>query len=175
MSPRRPSGTAAAGRAGTRGRRRRDVLALAVFVLACLGVSALGGAVTSTSVGTWYQTLEKPVFSPPDRVFAPVWTTLYLMMAVAGWRVWRTPSPGRRLALAAFAAQLALNLAWSVLFFGFRLIGAALVEIVVLLIVVAFTTHRFWRIDRTAGALFIPYLLWLAYAAALNAALWLLN
>lgn len=150
--------------------------ALAGFVILCLAVSGAGGAVTSTSVGTWYQTLEKPAFNPPDWVFAPVWTGLYLMMAVAGWRVWRAPaSRRRRVALAAFGVQLALNLAWSFLFFGFQRIGAALVEIVALLAAIGFTTRAFWRVDRAAGALFVPYLLWVAYATALNAMLWILN
>ena len=155
---------------------RREWLGLAGFVLLCLGVSAIGGAVTSTTVGTWYQTLEKPAFNPPDWVFAPVWTALYLMMAVAAWRVWRAaPSPARRMALAAFGAQLALNLAWSFLFFGFRWIGVALAEIVVLLGAIGLTTSLFLRVDRPAALLFVPYLLWVAYATALNAALWLMN
>jgi tryptophan-rich sensory protein len=154
----------------------RDWLGLAGFVVLCLGVSGIGGAVTSTSVGTWYQTLERPVFNPPDWVFAPVWTALYLMMAVAGWRVWRAAaSPARRAALLAFGVQLALNLAWSFLFFGFRWIGAALVEIVALLAAIAITTSLFLRVDRPAALLFVPYLLWVAYATALNAALWLMN
>ena len=154
----------------------RDWLALALFVVLCLGVSGIGGAVTATSVGGWYQTLEKPAFNPPDWLFAPVWTVLYLMMAVAAWRVWRAPaSPARRAALLAFAVQLALNLAWSFLFFGWRWIGGALVEIVVLLAAIAVTTGLFRRVDRAAGLLFVPYLLWVAYATALNAALWLLN
>lgn len=142
-------------------RGRQDWLGLAFFTLLCLAVSGIAGAVTSTSVSTWYQTLEKPPFNPPDWVFGPVWTTLYLFMAVAGWRVWRSPiSAQRRVALAAFAVQLTLNLAWSFLFFGFRLVGVALVEIVGLLIAIAVTTARFRRIDRAAGALFVPYLAW---------------
>lgn len=154
----------------------RDVLGLVLFVALCLLVSALGAAVTATSVGSWYQTLEKPLFNPPDWVFAPVWTALYLMMAVAGWRVWRESGPGpRRAALAAFGVQLALNLAWSFLFFGFQRIGLALVEIVVLLVAILATAVLFWRVDRWAGALFVPYALWVGYATALNAALWLLN
>lgn len=157
-------------------RRHRDWLALALFMLLCLAVAGIAGAVTSTSVSTWYQSLEKPFFNPPDWVFAPVWTTLYLFMAIACWRIWRSPvSAQRRAALAAFAVQLTLNLAWSFLFFGFRLVGLALVEIVVLLIAIVVTTTRFWWIDRPAGALFVPYLAWVAYAAVLNAALWTLN
>lgn len=154
----------------------RNALGLAVFVIVCIAVSALGGAITATSVGNWYQTLEKPVFNPPDWVFAPVWTTLYLLMAIAAWRVWRYERVSlTRTALAVFAVQLGLNLTWSFLFFGVRRIDLALAEIVVLLIVILVNTILFWRIERLAGLLFVPYLLWVSYATLLTAALWRLN
>ncbi len=152
-----------------------EILGLVAFLVIFLAVSGMGGAVTATSVGTWYQTLEKPSFNPPDWVFAPVWTTLYIMMAVAGWRVWRARSKASRQALIAFALQLGLNLAWSFLFFGFRQIGLALGEVVILLIAIFITTILFWRIDWLAGALLLPYLFWVVYATLLNASLWLLN
>jgi tryptophan-rich sensory protein len=154
---------------------RRDILGLVAFLAICLMVSGLGGAVTATSVGTWYQALEKPVFNPPDWVFAPVWTTLYVLIAIAGWRVWRARAAAGRRALMVFAVQLALNLAWSFLFFGLQRIDLALVEIVILLFAILANTVVFWRIDRVAGALFVPYLLWVAYATLLTAALWRLN
>ncbi|NIR28387.1 MAG: tryptophan-rich sensory protein [Gammaproteobacteria bacterium] len=142
----------------------------------CFAVSGIGGGVTATSVDTWYQTLQKPSFNPPDWVFAPVWTALYLLMAIAGWRVWRRArAEPRQAALTLFGAQLGLNLAWSFLFFGFQRIGLALLDIVVLLLAIIITTVLFWRIDRLAGALFVPYALWVAYATVLNAALWSLN
>jgi tryptophan-rich sensory protein len=134
--------------------------------------------VTASSVGTWYAGLAKPSFNPPNWVFGPVWTALYLMMAVAGWRVWRRRGADARLAmraLGAWALQLALNLCWSLVFFGARLIGAALVEIAVLFAAIVVTALLFWRIDRVAGALLIPYAAWVAFAALLNAALWRLN
>jgi tryptophan-rich sensory protein len=153
-----------------------SLAALAVFVVLCLAVAAVGGAVTGTSVGTWYAGLAKPPFNPPDWVFGPVWTVLYLMIAVAGWRVWRRRGEGdARLALGAWGLQLALNLGWSLVFFGARMIGLALVEIVLLLATIAFTAMRFWRIDPLAGALFAPYVLWVGFATMLNAALWWLN
>jgi len=156
--------------------RRRDTLGFIAFLAPCLAVSAIGAAATATSVGTWYQTLAKPPFNPPDWVFAPVWTALFFMMALAGWRVWRSDGLRKaRWALALFALQLALNLAWSVLFFGYRSIGAALVEIVVLLLAILATTIVFWQRDRIAGMLFIPYACWVAFATVLNAALWQLN
>ncbi len=161
---------------GRRHVRPRELVALGVAVAGCLAVAALGGAVTAQSVGGWYQTLSKPAFNPPDQVFAPVWTVLYVMMAVAAWRVWRRrEAPGRGRALALFAAQLALNLAWSVLFFGLQAVGAALVEILVLWLAILITTAAFARIDRAAAWLMVPYLAWVSFAVALNAAIWRLN
>ncbi len=139
-------------------------------------MSAIGGAITATSVGDWYQVLQKPAFNPPDWVFAPVWTTLYVLMAIAAWRVWRLPaSPARQRALIVFALQLALNLLWSVLFFGLQRIDLALIEIAILLVCVIANTILFWRTDAAAGVLFVPYVLWVGYASVLNGALWLLN
>lgn len=156
--------------------RRADLLGLAGFLLACFAVAAAAGAATADSVATWYPTLNKPAFTPPDWVFAPAWTVLYAAMAVAGWRVWRKVGfAGGRNALTLFAIQLLLNGAWSFLFFGAKAIGIALVDIVVLLLVIAATTAVFWRIDRIAGLLFVPYLLWVGYATALNAGIWLAN
>lgn len=146
------------------------------FLVVCLAVSAIGGVITATSVTTWYPTLDKPPFNPPDWVFAPVWTTLYILMAIAGWRVWRYPSSAaRRDALLIFAVQLGLNVTWSFLFFGLQQIGMALFEIVVLLAAIIVNMILFWRIERLAGALFIPYILWVAFATLLNGALWLRN
>lgn len=154
----------------------RDLLALAGFVALCLAVAAAGGAVTSTSVDTWYAALEKPAFNPPDWVFGPVWTVLYLMMALAAWRVWRLAGERDvRAALGLWALQLALNLTWSYVFFGARMIGAALAEIAVLLVAIVATLALFWRLDRIAGALLVPYAAWVAFALVLNAALWRLN
>lgn len=154
----------------------RSLLALAAFVAVCLAVAAAGGAATATSVGTWYAGLAKPAFNPPAWVFGPVWTVLYVLIALAGWRVWRRREVrGARLALGAWAAQLALNLGWSLIFFGARMIGAALVEIVILLAAILATAALSWRVDRAAAALLAPYAAWVSFAAVLNAALWRLN
>jgi benzodiazapine receptor len=158
-----------------RAERNRDLLALGVFLVVCFAVSALGGAVTASSVGSWYQTLAKPSFNPPDWLFAPVWTLLYVMMAVAGWLVWRRGGPARRAALALFILQLALNLGWSLIFFGAQAIGAALVEIGVLWLAILATLIAFYRIDRRAGLLLAPYLAWVSFATLLTASLWMLN
>jgi translocator protein len=154
----------------------RNAVALVGFIALCLAVAAAGGAVTFPSVETWYAELEKPPFNPPDWVFGPVWIALYLMMAVAAWRVWRRRvDPGAWRALGAWALQLALNLWWSFIFFGAHRIGAALAEIVVLFAAIVLTLVLFWRIERLAGALLVPYAAWVAFAAVLNASLWWLN
>jgi len=152
------------------------VLALIAFLVLCFGAAGIGGAVTAESVRSWYPTLVKPFFNPPNWVFAPVWTLLYALMAVAAWRVWCAAGPRHAaLALTAFAVQLVLNVCWSVVFFGLHAIGMALVEIIVLLAAIVTTMRLFWRHDQAAGLLFLPYLAWVSFATVLNAALWWLN
>jgi len=156
--------------------RKNDVAGLVGFLLLGLAVSTLGGLATSTSVGTWYRALEKPPFNPPDWVFAPVWTTLYVLMAVAAWRIWRLPTSKRRSqALLAYCVQLALNFLWSMLFFGLQAIGMALAEVVFLLSAIIVTLVLFWQLDRVAGMLLLPYPVWVAFATVLNVSLWVLN
>ena len=146
------------------------------FIILCLAVSGVGGAITATSVDTWYQILEKPPFNPPDWVFAPVWTALYILMGIAAWRGWRSKSiENTRKALSIFGVQLGLNIIWSILFFGLQRIDLALLEIFILLVTIVFNTIVFWRIDRLAGLMFVPYVLWVSYATVLNASIWLLN
>jgi translocator protein len=149
-------------------------LVLLGLLALCFGVAGVAGRVTASSVATWYPTLAKPWFTPPDWLFGPVWGVLYAMMALAAWLVWRRVG-WRNPALGLFFAQLALNLAWSVLFFGLQLIGAALAEILLLLALIAATSWAFWRIDRRAGLLLLPYPLWVGYASLLNGAIWLMN
>jgi tryptophan-rich sensory protein len=154
----------------------RDILALVLFVVLCLGIGALGASVTATSVSTWYPTLAKPSFNPPNSVFGPVWTALYVLMAVAAWRVWRKADRDTaRGPLAVFALQLAVNLGWSVAFFGLREIGLAVAVILALDLFVLVTALLFRRIDRWAALLLLPYLAWIAFATALNIAIWRLN
>ena len=154
----------------------RDYAGLAGFIALNAAVSALGGWATAASVGTWYQVLHKPSFNPPDWIFAPVWSALYLMIAIAGWRVWRRAAGNEaRLALTAYAVQLALNLSWSFVFFGARLIGPALAVIAALLAAILANAFLFWRLERAAGALLVPYAAWVCFATLLNAALWRLN
>lgn len=127
--------------------------------------------------GAWYAALAKPSWNPPSWVFGPVWTVLYVMMAVAAWLVWRTAGGWRpaRLALGLWLVQLILNAAWSWLFFGLRRMDLALAEIVILWIAILGCVILFWRVRPLAGALLLPYLAWVAFAAVLNGTLWWMN
>jgi tryptophan-rich sensory protein len=153
---------------------RRLPRPLLVFVLVTLAVGALGSIATEPAIPTWYALLAKPGFNPPNWVFAPVWTTLYIVMAIAAWRVWRGTGT-KSVEMALFGAQLIFNLAWSWIFFAAHLLLPALVEMAVLALLVAATLVAFWRRDRIAGALMLPYLAWLGFAFALNWAIWRLN
>jgi len=155
-----------------------DARAAARLLLALalpLGVGGASGAVTRDAIGGWYATLAKPSFQPPSWVFGPVWSVLYVLMGVALFLVWRADRHGRDRAVALWATQLALNAAWSLIFFGRRAIGPALAEILVLWVAVAATVVAFHRQDRTAGRLLVPYLGWVSFATLLNASIWRLN
>jgi tryptophan-rich sensory protein len=140
-------------------------------------VGAVGGIATSSSVSTWYPTLAKPAWNPPNWLFGPVWTLLYILMGVAAWLVWRKgfDAPGVPRALILFGVQLLFNLAWSIVFFGLRSIGWALVEIVAMWVLILVTLVAFYRLRPLAGWLLVPYQLWVTFATALNATIWWLN
>ena len=146
-------------------------------ILVCEAVGLLAGWATQTSVTTWYPTLIKPGFTPPNWVFAPVWTLLYALMGLAAFLVWRCgPRQVRvRNALIAFGLQLVLNAGWSFAFFGARSPALGLVVILFLWGALAWTVDRFARIRSVAGWLLVPYLAWVTYALALNVAIWVLN
>lgn len=157
-------------------RGRRSLIALGLLLTLCLGVGAIGAWITAGSVTSWYPTLAKPGVTPPDGVFAPVWTALFVMMAVAMWRVLRRVGfAGARTALGLFLLQLSLNLGWSMLFFGQQALGAATIECLALLLAILATMFVFEPIDRIAAALLIPYATWVGFATWLTAAIWRLN
>mgnify|MGYP006276740691 FL=1 len=147
-------------------------VALGVLLGLVLAVLIFGG-LFSPDGAEWYRTLRRPAFQPPSWAFGVVWPILYVLMAVAAWRVWRRR--GWCLAIAFWGVQLALNAAWSPVFFGAHSLVGDMVVIAALLAVLAATVLAFWRIDRLAGALLLPYLAWVAYASTLNAALLWLN
>lgn len=153
--------------------RTRILFGLACWLVLCFAAAAPGGI---WPPGAWYAALNKPAWNPPAWIFGPVWTTLYAMMAVAAWRVWK---PGgfaaQRAPLGRFLAQLALNAAWTPLFFGWHRPGLAFAEIVLLWLAILWTIAGFRRVDRVAAALLLPYLAWVSFAALLNFTLWRLN
>jgi translocator protein len=123
--------------------------------------------------GAWYASLAKPEWNPPSWIFGPVWSVLYLSMAVAAWLVWRKGGQGHALRL--YIVQLALNAAWTPVFFGAHQLGAALLVILALWLAILLTLRAFWRISKPAGLLFVPYLAWVSFASFLNFTLWRMN
>ena len=152
----------------------RSVIRLIVACVVSLSAGAIGSL---AGTNAWYGTIEKPAFTPPDWVFGPVWTILYLLMGVAAFLVWQRGLDLRkvRVALAWFLGQLVLNALWSPVFFGLHRIDLALVVIVLLWAVLVVTIYYFLRVSRPAGLLLIPYLLWVSFATVLNASIWWLN
>ena len=139
-----------------------------------LAVGGLAGFATRDEAkGGWYASLTKPAWTPPGYVFGPVWTILYVLMGVASWRVWR--AGGRAVPLALYAVQLALNLAWSLMFFKAHDLRWAMLDILALLGVLVATTSAFYRVDRTAGNMLVPYVAWVGFATALTGSLYLAN
>ena len=152
----------------------RQTVALVIFLAVTFAAAGIGSLATTPNIATWYAGLAKPSWNPPNWIFGPVWTILYISMAVAAWLVWRQGGLWHW-ALALFAVQLALNAAWSWLFFGFHLPGAAFAEVVALLVAIAATTIAFWQHSLAAGILMLPYLGWVAFATVLNFTIWRLN
>jgi tryptophan-rich sensory protein len=151
----------------------RQTLALIGWLALCFAAS---GTAVFVSIGGWYSSLNKPSWNPPPWIFGPVWSLLYIMMAVAAWLVWREGGwkrHGRTLGL--FFLQWLLNALWTPIFFGMHRSGLAFAEIIMLWIVLAATLRLFWRVSKLAGVLLVPYLVWVSFAAALNFAIWRLN
>lgn len=149
---------------------------LIISILLPLSVGAAAGMFTSQAVPTWYASLNRPSFSPPNWVFGPVWTSLYILLGISFFLIWKEEaSKERDLAIKVFSIQMLLNFAWSFLFFYFNLIGAALIEIILLWTSIAAMIYLFYKIKPLAAYLNIPYLLWVSFATILNAGYYLLN
>ena len=151
-------------------------LKLTLCLLLPLIVGGVAGYATATSIGTWYAQLNKPFFNPPNWLFGPVWTVLYILMGVSFYLILQsTKNIDRRKAIYVFVIQLFLNFWWSFLFFKFHLLFIALVEIVLIWVSIVTMISRFKNVNKTAAYLQIPYLLWVSFATALNGAIWWLN
>lgn len=149
---------------------------LAVSILIPLLIGFLGGIITSSSVRSWYKTLNKPSFNPPNWLFSPVWTILFILIGISFYLVWKKNfGNNRNIAIGVFLFQIILNFLWSLLFFGLRNPLFALIEIVILWIVILINTITFYRISKVAGILLIPYLIWVSFATILNYFIFKLN
>ncbi len=149
----------------------KNPVILILFLILVVGVGLLIGV--TTLPGAWYAALAKPSFNPPNWIFAPVWTVLYIMIAIAGWRTWTRHRHGGSMQV--WIVQLALNFLWSPTFFAAHWTGAALIVILLLLVSIIAFIAMSWRRDALAAWLFVPYALWVAFASLLNASIWHLN
>lgn len=157
--------------------RSKSAGMLVLFLFICFGVAWTGAQVSpGIASSNWYEQLNKPDWNPPGWLFGPVWTILYTMMAIAAWRIWKKLGfTGGKTELSWFAVQLLLNGLWSQLFFNAQNPGLAFVEILFLLSAIIATTIYFYREDRLAGYLMVPYILWVAFATVLNGTIWMIN
>jgi len=153
-----------------------DILKLVASIILCQLAGFLGSLFTTPAIPTWYQTLHKPFFTPPNWIFSPVWISLFILMGISLFFVWqRTDHPKFKIAFIFFFVQLILNVFWSAAFFGLRSPLLGLIDIVLLWIAILLTTQHFLKVSRMAGFLLFPYLLWVGFAALLNFSLWILN
>jgi translocator protein len=155
-------------------KKQTELLVLFGFLALTLAGGFFSGQVVAPNIPAWYAGLHKPFYNPPNEIFAPVWTALYVLMAVAAWRVWRKCGLLNR-PIGLWAVQLALNFTWSLVFFGMHDTLGALCDLAVLVVALAATLVMFRRADRLAGWLLAPYLAWVLFAGVLNAAIWRLN
>ena len=155
--------------------KQKDIAGLVGWLIVTFAASAVG-ARASIEARSFYGQLVQPAWAPPPWLFGPVWTALFALMAIAAWLVWRSGGVrGNRIALVLFIVQLALNSLWSWLFFAWHLGALAFAEVVLLWVFIVSTLVAFWRVRPLAGILFMPYLMWVSFAAVLNYALWRLN
>ena len=157
--------------------KKGDVFKLIVSIVVCQMAGVIGGFFTASSVNTWYASLTKPSFNPPNWLFSPVWITLYVLMGVALFLVWRQGlrTEGVQNALYIFGVQLILNALWSIVFFGLKMPLAGFIVIVILWGFILIALMKFRKISKLAGILLVPYLLWVSFAGVLNFFLWYLN
>jgi benzodiazapine receptor len=155
---------------------KKSIIALLISVLIAQGIGLLSGFLSMNSSKA-YENFNKPTFSPPGWVFPVVWTVLFFLMAIAAYRIWMKGKSGEDVskALILYGIQLFLNFLWSIIFFRYRLYAIAFLELLVLLVFILLTTFEFYRIDKTAGYLMIPYIAWVSFAGVLNYTIWMLN
>ena len=150
---------------------------LLISIVVCVAVGGISGFFTSSEITTWYAALNKPSFNPPNYLFAPVWTTLYVLMGISFWLIWKSDAQlsVKNKAMFVFAIQLILNFFWSIIFFSMHQPGYAFIEIIFLWLFILFSIITFYPISKTAAYLLIPYICWVSFASALNFSIWKLN
>jgi tryptophan-rich sensory protein len=148
-------------------------------LVGCIVLAELAGGIgaifTTPAINSWYTTLVKPSFNPPNYLFAPVWTVLFALMGIALYLVWESKNKEKTLAYTIFFSQLVLNILWSLIFFGMKATGVAFVEIIILWVAILLNIIYFWKINKYAGILLLPYILWVSFASILNYAIYSLN
>lgn len=155
---------------------KSNILKLVIALLITIGLGSLGGLFTYPEIKTWYATLQKPSFQPPNWLFGPVWTLLYTLMGIGVYLVWKLPATARRnKALAVFMIQFILNFCWSIIFFNQHQTGWAFIEIIVMWVCILLTIIQFSKLSYPAAWLLVPYILWVSFATVLNGAIWKLN
>jgi len=155
---------------------KKSILPLLVFILITLFAGFIGSFFTTPSIASWYAFINKPSFSPPNWLFAPVWSLLYILMGIAAFLIWqKRDNLKTKPALMFYGIQLILNTLWSIIFFGMHNPGLAFLEIIILWSFILITLIKFYKINKTSGILFIPYLIWVSFASILNFAVWMLN
>lgn len=156
---------------------KRNIFKLVASLVICQLAGVIGSFFTTPAIPVWYDSLEKPSFTPPDAVFSPVWITLFVLMGISLYFIWREPpkQQGVKIALFFFTLQLVLNVCWSIIFFGLQNPFMAFIEIIILWIAILLTILFSLRVSRTAAILLIPYILWVSFAAVLNFFIWNLN
>lgn len=158
-------------------KRLKQIIQIFVAIVIAELAGIIGSIFTSSSVSTWYLTLNKPFFNPPSWVFAPVWTILFALMGLASYFIFIKGFKNKnvKIALGVYGTQLIFNIIWSVLFFGLKNPLFAFIEILILLTLIVVNTFLFWKIDKRAGYIMLPYILWVSFATLLNLAIFILN
>jgi tryptophan-rich sensory protein len=154
----------------------KNILKLTLCITIPLLIGAISGIATASSIDTWYVELTKPTFNPPNYLFGPVWTCLYILMGISFYMILQSPKTElRKKAIIIFCTQLFLNFCWSFLFFKFQLLGLAFIEIIFIWVSIVMMIILYFEINKTAALLQIPYLLWVSFASILNGSIWFLN
>ena len=153
----------------------KNIIKLIISIVICQLAGIIGSFFTSPSIPTWYASLNKPPFNPPNWIFAPVWITLFLLMGISLYIIWSSKTDFKKTAIIFFGVQLLLNTLWSIIFFGFQAPFFAFIEIILLWFAILITIIVFYRISKPASYLLIPYILWVSFAAVLNFFIFMLN